>query len=71
VVGCLREVYTFIGANHGGAAGATKSDGCTRKKIGNPRFQEQRSLCGSQVMQSGGSIMFADMCFFLPFLLFL
>lgn len=53
--------------NHGGVTGATKSDGCERKKIGNPGFQEQRSLCGSQVRQSGGSTMFVDLCFFLPF----
>lgn len=70
MVGCLCEVDTFLGANHGGAAGATKGDGCARKKIGNPGFQEQRSLCGSQVRQSGGSMMFVDMCFFLLFYAF-
>jgi hypothetical protein len=53
--GLVCEVDTFLGANYGGAAWAAKSDGCAREKIGHPRFQEQRSLCGSQVRQSGDS----------------
>lgn len=40
VVGRVCEVDKSLEANYGGAAWAAKSDGCARKKIGNPGFQE-------------------------------